>query len=153
MTIQKHLPQMVFMITSVKCCHSPFSMMPSGKETVTESCGVGRSFFHCSRLPGGRTSYSIEAFNLLAQFNVILPPRLAQQLAWSRCINTKGQIGCNILCDLHMGHLNQSCKEAIKGLDANVSTCVPLKLFRVLADTLDHLQLHANNLTKVSAFH
>lgn len=68
-----------------------------------------------------RKNYAIEAFNLLVQFWIILPPRLAQQLAWSRFINTRGAIGCNIPCDLHMEHLNRSCKEAIVGLGANVT--------------------------------
>ena len=31
-----------------------------------------------------KVNYSIEAFNLLAQFYILLPPRLGQQLIWSR---------------------------------------------------------------------
>ena len=39
---------------------------------------------------GNRTNYSIEALFLLAQYHLFLSPRLAQQLIWSRFINTQG---------------------------------------------------------------
>ena len=68
-----------------------------------------------------RTNYSLEALNLLAQFYILLPPRLAQQLAWSRFINTRGRQGCNIPMDLHMEHLNRSCKTAVAHLGANTT--------------------------------
>ena len=66
-------------------------------------------------------NYSIEAFNLLAQYYVLLPPRLAGQLLYSRFVNTHGKPGCNIPCDLHMEHINAACKYAIAGLGSNVS--------------------------------
>ena len=69
-----------------------------------------------------RTNYSIEALTLLAQYHMILPPCLAEQLKWSRFINTHGLPGHNISCDLHMEHLNRLAKDAIKGLGANKST-------------------------------
>ena len=55
---------------------------------------------------GKRKNYSIEAVNLLLQLDHLLSPREAAQLKWSRCINTSGRQGCNILMDLHMEHLN-----------------------------------------------
>ena len=67
-----------------------------------------------------KVNYSIEAFNLLAQYYILLPPRLGQQLIWSRFINTHGQPGKNIPCDLHLEHLNRALKTAICGLGANV---------------------------------
>ena len=66
-----------------------------------------------------KVNYSIEAF-MLAQYYVLLPPRLSQQLIWSRFVNTHGQPGKNIPCDLHLEHLNRSLKTAICGLGANV---------------------------------
>ena len=68
-----------------------------------------------------RTNYTVEALNLLAQFYILLPPRLAQQLAWSRFINTHGTQGGNIPMDLHMEHLNRTCKTAVAHLGANLS--------------------------------
>ena len=66
-------------------------------------------------------NYSIEALNLLAQYYVLLPPRLANQLIYSRFVNVHGTPGHNIPCDLHMEHINAACKFAIAGLGSNVT--------------------------------
>lgn len=42
-----------------------------------------------------------------------LPPRLGQQLIWSRFVNTIGMPAHNKPCDLHMEHLNRTAKEAL----------------------------------------
>ena len=68
-----------------------------------------------------RTNYSIEVLTLLAQYHLILPPCVAEQLEWSRFVNIHGLPGHNINCDLHMEHLNRIAKDAIKGLGANKS--------------------------------
>ena len=68
-----------------------------------------------------RTNYSVEAFTLLSQYHLILPPHLAEQLKWSRCVNTHGLPGHNISCDLHMEHINRVAKVAIQGLGPNKS--------------------------------
>lgn len=67
-----------------------------------------------------KVNYSIEAFNMLAQYYILLPPRLSQQLIWSRYVNTHGQPGKNIPCDLHLEHLNRALKTAICHLGANI---------------------------------
>ena len=67
----------------------------------------------------GRRNYSLEAFTLLSQYHLILPEKLAEQLKWSRFINTHGHAGHNISCDLHMEHLNKLAKVAVDGLGAN----------------------------------
>ena len=67
-----------------------------------------------------KVNYSIEAFNVLAQYFILLSPRLAEQLLWSRFINTHGRPGQNIPCDLHLEHLNQALKTAICILGARV---------------------------------
>ena len=66
-----------------------------------------------------RKNYAIEAFTLLAQYYLILPPRLAEQLKWSRFVNVHGLPGHNVSCDLHMEHLNRLTKTAVDGLGAN----------------------------------
>ena len=66
----------------------------------------------------GHKNYTIEAFTLLAQ-HYFFPPRLSQQLLWSGFINTQGKQGHNIPADLHMEHLNRSCKDAVSHLGAN----------------------------------
>ena len=66
-----------------------------------------------------RKNYSIEALNLLAQYHFFLSQRQAQQLIWSRCINTHGISGRNIPADLFMEHLNRVCKEAVLNLGSN----------------------------------
>ena len=67
----------------------------------------------------GRRNYCIEAFKLLYQYHYILPPRQAQQLVWSRFVNTKGTCGHNIPMDLHLEHLNRLVKNSIQSLGPN----------------------------------
>lgn len=69
----------------------------------------------------GRTNYSIEALTFLTQYYMLLPPNLAEQLKWSKFVNTSGLPGHNISCDLHNEHLNRLVKVAIEGLGANKS--------------------------------
>ena len=69
----------------------------------------------------GRKKYAIEALTLLSQYFILLPPNLAEQLKWSRCVNSHGLPGHNISCDLCMEHINRLVKIAIKGLGANKS--------------------------------
>lgn len=66
-----------------------------------------------------RKNYSIEALNLLGQYHFFLTYRQAEQLIWSRCINTHGKPGKNIPSDLFMEHLNRICKMAVAHLGAN----------------------------------
>ena len=67
----------------------------------------------------GHKNYAIEAFVLLSQYHLLLPPNLAEQLKWSRFINIHGVPGRNISCDLHMEHLNRLIKTAMEGLGSN----------------------------------
>ncbi len=66
-----------------------------------------------------RTNYALEAFTLLLEYHISLPPQFAEQLKWSRFINVHGLPGCNISCDLHMEHQNRIAKTAVDGLGAN----------------------------------
>lgn len=68
-----------------------------------------------------RTNYSIEAFTMLMQHEVLFSPRMQHQLLWNRTVNTQGRPGKNIPCDLHMEHINRTCKNAIGLLGPNVS--------------------------------
>lgn len=69
----------------------------------------------------GRRNYSVEAFNLLAQYKFIFTERMRMQLLWSRTINVHGRPGKNVSCDLHMEHLNRELKGSISGLGANIT--------------------------------
>ena len=102
-----------------------------------------------------RTNYSIEAFTLLSQYHLILAPHLAEQLKWSRFINTHGLLGHNISCDLHMEHLNRQAKIAIDGLGANKSQKAIQRIGKAigtLTGTLDKFDT-ANNVPDVSGHH
>ena len=66
-----------------------------------------------------KIKYSLEAFNLLAQYHFIFSERMAHQLIWSRTINVHGKPGRNVPCDLHMEHLNKKCKQAVSHLGGN----------------------------------
>lgn len=54
------------------------------------------SFFLLLFKASNRTNYSIEAFNLLANYRYLLSPRQAMQLKWSRTVNAHGFLGRNI---------------------------------------------------------
>ena len=68
-----------------------------------------------------KTKYSLEGLILLIQAHVILPPRLKQQLLYSRFVNTKGTPGTNISMDLHLEHVNRVVKSAIHSQSSNLS--------------------------------
>ena len=81
----------------------------------------------------GKKNYALAGLHLLAQYYILLPPRLAQQLIWSRCINTAGKPGCNIPMDLHMEHLNRICKTAIANLKANIAPTAVMRIGKCIA--------------------
>ncbi len=62
-----------------------------------------------------------EAFILLAQCHITLPPNLCEQVKWSRFINVHGLAGHNVSADLHMEHLNKEVKVAVEGLGVIIS--------------------------------
>ena len=87
--------------------------------------GDGNSVLQCWQylLPifhhAGHRNYTIEAFTLLFQYNYSLPPKLAEQLIWSRFVNRRGVQRRNIPLDLHQEHLNIVRKTCIENLGAN----------------------------------
>ena len=95
------------------------------KDSIREGDGDGDmrvwKYFLLLFKAAGRKNYAIEALTMLTQYHITLPPRLAEQLKWSRFINTHGIIAHNISCDLHMEHLNRKAKVAIEGLGVNKS--------------------------------
>ena len=63
-----------------------------------------------------QTNYCKEAAFLLAQYQFILSPRKANQLLYSRFVNTQGRRGHNVPCDLHNEHLNRRLKTILRNL-------------------------------------
>ena len=94
-------------------------------------------------------NYCKEVVILLTQYHCLLSPRLAAQLKWSRCINTKGLPGCNILCDLHLEHLNRRLKDMLQGLHSNVT---PKALIRA-SQSVGIVQQVCNNLSSETGLH
>ena len=103
----------------------------------------------------GRRNYSIEAFTLISQYHLILPPRLAEQIKWSRFINSRGHAGHNISCDLHMEHLNKLAKVTVQGLGPNKTEKAIQRVGKAIGtlssmtDTFDTV----NNVPSVSGVH
>ena len=87
----------------------------------------------------GRTNYCCEALNMLHQEHT-LPPRLSNQLIWSRFVNTHGMPGRNIAGDLYMEHLNRIAKDAIRLLGANKTEKVIDRVGRVIGTIAPMLQ-------------
>ena len=69
----------------------------------------------------GRVKYAVEAINLLAQVNGLLPPGMGHQLIWNRTCNLNGGAGHNIPLDLQMEHFNRVFKENINTFRSNIS--------------------------------
>ena len=82
-------------------------------------------------------NYAIEAITLLAQYYYLLPPRLAQQLLWTRFVNTQGQRGHNISADLHMEHLNRMCNDVLANLGANKTPRAIVRAGKAAGNLLD----------------
>ena len=64
-------------------------------------------------------NYFKESVILQLQYNFLFPQRQAEQLKWSRFVNSKGKVGRNVSCDLHLEHLNRRLKDIIIGLQSN----------------------------------
>ena len=67
------------------------------KDAIKEGDGMRVLDYYRYLMPifinSGRRNYAIEAFNLLYQYHYDLPPQQAQQLIWSRFVNTAGRKG------------------------------------------------------------
>ena len=104
-------------VLSLGCLYMEF------RDAIRE--GDGDRVLHCYRylLPifqnSGRKIYSIETFNLLFHHDFILTEHQAEELIWSRFINTHGCPGRKTNKDLHCEHLNRLCKTAVEGLGSN----------------------------------
>lgn len=93
----------------------------------------------------GRQNYSVQAFTLLAQLNLIFSPRMAVQLKWNHTVNVHGRPGRNIPCDLHMEHLNRVCKGAISSLGPNISDKAVQCMGKCLGEIMKVTQMYDRN--------
>ena len=75
---------------------------------------------------------------MLTQHHFTLTPRQAAELQWNRFINVHGILGRNIPCDLHMEHLNRTCKDAVRGLHANKTPTAITRIGKCLG-AFDHI--------------
>lgn len=66
-----------------------------------------------------KIKYRLESFLLQAAVKALLPPRLVEQVKWSRFINYSGGIGNNLDGDYVMELLNKLAKNKIKNLGPN----------------------------------
>ena len=82
----------------------------------------------------GRKNY---ALTILVQYHITLPPRLAEQLKWSRFINMHDTSGYSISCDLHMEHLT---KLIIEGLEANKSEKATTRVRKAISTMMGTLR-------------
>lgn len=103
----------------------------------------------------GRKNYTMEAFHLLYQYKYGLPPRQAEQLIWSRFVNTQGMRGKNIPMDLHLEHLNRVCKTGIEHLGANKTNDAIVRCGKALGTVYKLLQQfdNDNEVSEVSGAH
>lgn len=98
------------------------------------------------------TNYACESLELLYQHRYVLSPRLSNQLLWGRFVNVRGLPGKNIPLDLHMEHLNQIAKGAIRNLGPNKTVKAVSRVGRsigTLSPVLD--QFDSENSVNVSS--
>ena len=84
-------------------------------------------------------NYLKEAVNLVLQAKTF-SERKAGQLLWSRCINTQGQIGHNLPCNLHQEYLNRHLKGTLCSLGANITPQATVHARQSLANCGQNLQ-------------
>lgn len=88
---------------------------------LQDSCheGNGDRIIRCWRVPflhykaEGHTKYTLEAFRLIADIEVMLSARRAHELKWNRTCSMRGGAGSNIPLDLQMEHLNRAFKAIV----------------------------------------
>ena len=68
-----------------------------------------------------RKKYATEAVMLQLQHQYLFSDCQAARLMWSRFVNTRGQVGCNVPTDLLREHLNRRFKNVFRNLGANVN--------------------------------
>ena len=85
----------------------------------------------------GRRNYTIEAFNLLFNVEYAFTPRMKEQLMWERTINVHGKPGKNVSMDLHMEHINRSCKTQMGVLGPNTSEQSISRIGKSIASTME----------------
>ncbi len=79
---------------------------------------------------------------------------MKQQLQWSWTINTHGRPGKNISCDLHMEHLNRTCKDCSLGPNiSDVSVALIGKCVLKLTKVTDQPIWHNDNVRSDSGRH
>ena len=102
-----------------------------------------------------RMNYSLEAFNLLAQYHFLLSPRMAMQLLWNCTVNIHGYPGMNVPCDLRMEHLNHEAKNSITGLGSNITDDSVIRIRRSIGHNVKVLNSfdRINQMKKVSSHH
>jgi len=86
---------------------------------------------------------------------ILLTPQQAEQMLYSRFVNTVGVRGRNIPLDLHQEHLNRLCKDCVKGLGANKTPKAIVRCGKALGVLHDVLKCFdkENNVPVSSASH
>ena len=88
-----------------------------------------------------RKNYAKESILLLYSYQYLLTPQQAQQLLYSRFVNTSGKPGRNISADLHMEHLNGDAKSCIAALQSNKSEEAIIRIGKAITMKKDVLQV------------
>ena len=99
----------------------------------------------------GWKNYSLEAVNLLNQYQFVLPPIAAQKLIWNCFVNVHGR---PVPGDLCLEHLNRLCKQTVNDRGSNQSKEVIVfvgKVLEVLKPVLEQFDLQNNIVTPSGA--
>ena len=97
----------------------------------------------------GHTKYAYESVQLVADVKSLQSEQTAHQILWSRFVNTKGGLGRNISCDLHMEHLNRAFKSHLGTSGGNVTEKTLIRTGKALS-TLQAMSEAFDNTSSVS---
>ncbi len=93
---------------------------------------------------GHKTKYRLEAFLLQAAVKALLPPRLAEQVKWSRFVNYSGGEGKNLDGDYVMERLNKLAKSKVRKLGPNHTSEMVMRIGKTLQfcyDVMKHFEV------------
>ena len=66
------------------------------------------------------------------QYHFMASERVSNQILTSHFINTKGQTGCNLPCDLHLEQLNRRLKGVLTRMESNVKPFSVMRAARAI---------------------
>ena len=96
----------------------------------------------------GKHKYGYQSLNLLGQINYFLPPAMAHEITWNRCVNNKGFPDSNVELDRELEHRNKYVKGDIKAFNGKVTP----QSIRRCSSSYNQMENIVSNFDRVTEF-